>query len=496
MSEENIFDVIIIGGGPGGYHAALRAAQYGAKVALIEKNKLGGTCSNRGCIPTKALYSSAKLLADIREKASEFGINIEGSIIPDFKKAVERKNKVVSDLVKGIEGLFKFRKIPVYHGSGKVEGGDYKAGFEVSITSDDDKKEIIKGKRVIIATGSSPALIPSFNIDHERILTSDDILAPSFNTVPKRLLIIGGGVIGCEFANIMAVFGSKVTILEYLETMLATEEKAIIRVLKKKFKSLGIDVHTNQMVLKVERTETGVRATTVPSSTPKDKIDEAEKSVFEADYCLISIGRVKMSANLGLEKLGVNINRGQIIVNRDTCETDVKGIYAVGDVTGGLMLAHVACYEGDVAIANALASIGGFDIKPVIAQYYVVPYAIFTNPNIASVGLREKIAKQNFKVYTGRFFYSSLGKAKCMGEEEGFLMIVAEASTGRILGASCIGAEAPELISEIAVAMYHGLTTHQLAEVIHSHPTISEMVRETAEDVYGMAIHKAAKRRF
>ncbi|MBD3186739.1 SidA/IucD/PvdA family monooxygenase, partial [Candidatus Bathyarchaeota archaeon] len=373
-----------------------------------------------------------------------------------------------------------------------VEGGDASTGFTVSVTKDDGSKEEIKGKRVLVATGSTPALIPAFNIDHERIITSDDILAPEFNEIPEHILIIGAGVIGCEFANILATFGVKVTMLEFLPTMLATEEKRIVRQLSKKFKTLGIEVHTSQMVQSVENTGNGVKATTIPASTPKDQADSAEKSVYEADMCLVSIGRAKVSSELGLEALGVKMERGQINVDRKTCQTDVEGIYAIGDVTGGLMLAHVASYEGDIAVENLLKSIG-HEIEPREARYDVVPYTIFTSPNIGSVGLREKTAKENHDVYTGTFYYASLGKAKCMGEEYGFMMIVAEAGTGKILGASCIGAEAPELISEVTVAMNHGITAQELGEVIHSHPTISEMVLETAEDVHGRAIHKVGR---
>ncbi len=490
MSEE-IYDLAIIGAGPGGYHAAIRAAQFGANVALIEKENLGGTCLNWGCIPTKALYASSELVHKLKTHGEEFGVKC-GELKLDFEKAVERKNEVVKELVEGIDGLQNTWKNDVYKGHGKIIGGNIEEGFKISIEGGDSTT--ITAKRVIIATGSSPALIPAFNIDHDRILTSDDILHPEFKTVPKSLLIIGAGVIGCEFANIFSTFGSKVTMLEYLPSPIATEERLVIRELQKKLDELEIELHVSQNVLSVENTGDRVKATTCSADVPRDEVDGAEKSEFEADYCLVSIGRAKESGNLGLEEMGIESERGAIKVDNDTLETDCEGVYAIGDVTGGVMLAHVASYEGDVAVANALHNIGGFHTEPRTTDYSVVPATIFTNPNIGSVGMRRSDAKdKGINVAMGRFPYESLGKAKCMGEEEGFIMILADKDTGEIVGASCIGAEAPELISEISVAMKYGLTVAELSEVIHSHPTISEMVLECAEDVFGMAIHRRGR---
>ncbi|MFW9824229.1 MAG: dihydrolipoyl dehydrogenase [Candidatus Thorarchaeota archaeon] len=485
-----LYDIAIIGAGPGGYHAAIRAAQYGAKVALIEKKELGGTCLNRGCIPTKALYASVYSIERIKD-FKDLGIEIDRYEL-NFKKAIERKNKVVEELVSGIETLEKAWKNDLFYGHGKIVGGNFKEGFEVSIQGRDN--EIIKAKRVILATGSSPALIPAFNIDHDRILTSDDILEPNFATVPKKLLIIGAGVIGCEFANIFAAFGSKVTLLEFLSSPLATEEPLIVKELLKKFQSLGIEVITSQNVLSVENIGTGVRVITTSASIPRDQVDSAEKSVFEADLCLVSIGRVKESKDLGLEKLGIEADRGAIKCNTNTLETSAKGIYAIGDVTGGLMLAHVAYYEADVAVANALSSLGDFPVNKTMTDYSVVPATIFTSPNIGAVGMRRKAAKdRGIDVIMGQFPYKSLGKAKCMGEEEGFILTLADKETMKIIGASCIGVEASELISELALAIKHGLTIHNVSETIHSHPTISEMVLEGTEAAIGKAIHKKGR---
>jgi dihydrolipoamide dehydrogenase len=489
-----IYDIIVIGAGPGGYHSAIRAAQYGAEVAIVEKDKLGGTCLNWGCIPTKALYASAKLIESIEEKADNLGIKV-GNISLEFGQAVDRKNKVVEELVQGINGLLKIWKIAIYQGFGSLNGGDSVSGYEIMIKKA-DSITFIKGKRIIIATGSQPAMIPAFNIDHERILTSDDILSPNFKTIPKSLLVIGGGVIGCEFSNIFKRFGSKITILEYLPTILATEEPLVVKELKSKFEKLGIEIYENQNVLNVENTGSGVKAMTCSATVPRDQIESAEKSYYEAELCLVSIGRAKLSTKIGLEKFGIEVERGAIKVDPETLETNTKGIYAIGDVIPGIMLAHVASYEGDVAIANALSSLGGFDIHPRKADYSIVPATIFTSPEIGSVGMRRKsISDRGIEIFMGRFTYSALGKAKCMGEEEGFIMILSDKKTDKIIGASCIGAEAPELIAEITLAMQNGLTTHQVAETIHSHPTISEMVLECAEDVHGMAIHKKGRKR-
>jgi len=487
---EKQYDLAIIGAGPGGYHSAIRAAQYGAKVALIEKDKLGGTCLNRGCIPTKALLATAHYIEKIQD-AEKFGVEIKG-FSSNFSKVVERKNKIVNDLGTGIANLQKSWKNDVYIGCGKIVEGNAQEGFKVLIQGVNND-ELIHAKRIIIATGSTPALIPNFNVDHKRILTSDDILDSTFKTIPKRLLIIGAGVIGCEFADIFATFGSKVTLLEYLPSPIASEEPIIIKQLQKKFESRGIKIITSQNVLSVENTGSSVKAITCSASVPTEEIEQTEKSSFEADLCLISIGRNKLSKNLGLEELGIETRRGTIEVDPGTLETAVNGIYAIGDVTGGLMLAHVASYEGDIAVANALYSLKQFKVQSRRTSYRVVPSTIFTSPNIGSVGLKRNQAKHlGIDVLVGQFPYSSLGKAKCMGEE-GLLIILADKHTLQIVGASCIGESASELIAEITLAMQNGLTIENITNTIHSHPTLSEMVLEAAEAVIGRAVHKKGR---
>ncbi len=499
MSSEELYDLIFIGSGPGGYHGAIRASSYGAKVALIEKDdRFGGTCSNRGCIPTKALYSSARLIAEIKKKSEKFGININGGMSVDFSKAVEHKNKVVEELTAGIAQLLKMKKVSVFKGFGSLVGGDIYKNFDVSIKNGDEET-IIKGRRVILATGSAPANIPVFNIDHKQILDSDDILdyKKGFTEAPKSLIIIGGGVIGCEFANIFAEFGTKVTILEYLPRILATEEKIIVKQLKKEFNHLGIEICEGKNVLSVKSDGNEVTAVTCDASIPRDQLKDAETQIFKAEKCLVSIGRIKVSEGLGLEKFNIKVARGAIPVNRETMETPFTGIYAIGDCTGLLMLAHFASHQADIAVINSLSSIGRFeDVFPQKVDFSTVPGTIFTHPNIGSVGLRHKEAKEKYgELLVGRFSYASSGKAKCMAEENGMLMVIVNKWTDKIVGASCIGEAAPELISEISVAMRLGITAHQLTSVIHSHPTLSEIVLEAVEDVHGMAIHKAGRRR-
>jgi len=488
-----MYDIVIIGAGPGGYHAAIRAAQYDAKVALIEKEKVGGTCLNRGCIPTKALHSSAKLIENIVRHSKSFGVDINGDITPNFKNAVERKNAIVKELISGIEVLIRQRKVDLFYGLGKIIEGSLENGFNIEIKGKDIKQ--IKGKRIIIATGSRPTLVPSFNIDHKYILTSDDILAHNFYTIPKSLLIVGGGVIGCEFANIFNRFGSKVTILEYLPSILTIEEPLVVRELKKKFNIMGVEIYENQNILKIEKSDSKVRVIACSSQIPLNETDSAEKFTYEADICLISIGRKANIENLGLENTNIEVDQGKIRVNPYTLESAEKGIYAIGDVTGGVMLAHVASYEGNIAVFNALSSIGSFDTFPVVADYSVIPASIFTAFEIGSVGYKSKFLEdRGIKIRTGRFGYASSGKAKCMGEDEGFLMIITDEETNDILGASCIGVAASELIAEIALAMKNGLTIYDITNTVHSHPTLSEIVLEAAEDVYGLSIHRARRR--
>ncbi|MEE8185675.1 MAG: dihydrolipoyl dehydrogenase [Thermodesulfobacteriota bacterium] len=459
------FDVVIIGGVPGGYVAAIRAAQLGAEVCLVERDKVGGTCLNRGCIPTKALYASAKALSSARE-LKKFGIRT-GDLSFDIHIAVSRKNNVVKRLVEGVEKLLKAHGVEKVKGEGLVESPG-----RVRIKKTDGE-EAVNARNIIIAAGSEPAMVPAFNIDRKDILTSTEIL--DLDAIPKSLLIIGGGVIGCEFANIFAEFGSKVTLIELLPTILSSEERQISQLIARKFRGKGIDIHTEASVERIERIEGGIK--TVLS-------DGRE---FLTEKALVSIGRSLNTRGLGLEGLGIKTEDGHILVD-EKMETNIKGIYAVGDVVGGMLLAHVASSEGITAVSNALG-------KDKRMDYSAIPSVIFTDPEVASVGMKEEEAKEKgIDLKVGRFPYGANGKALCMDEGEGYMQVIADNATDRVIGCSIIGAHATDLIGEVTLAIKAGLKTGDIVETVHAHPTLTEITMEAVEDIHGVAIHKAGRR--
>ncbi len=463
------FDLVVIGGGPGGYTAAIRAAQKGATVGLVEKDRVGGTCLNRGCIPTKALYYSAKnLLAT--EKAEKFGIKISG-VEFNIAEAVRRKNDVVAKLVGGIEQLLKANRIELMRGNGSIE-----AEGKVKVEREDGSTEVVGAKSIIIATGSEPALIPAFKIDGTNVITSTEAL--ELNRVPESLLIIGGGVMGCEFANIFSAFGSSVKIVEILPRILSTEDPQAVRVVERVFKKRGVEVFTGTGVEEINIVEDGRVETRL-----------TDGRTITTEKVLVTIGRSFNSSGIGLEGVGVETDdKGRIEVD-SRMQTTAKGIYAIGDVTGGMLLAHVAAKEGLVAVENALGGTEEMD-------YSVIPAGIFTEPEIASVGMREKEAKEKeLEVKVGRFPYAASGKALTMEEPDGFVQIVADASTDKVLGATIVGAHATDLIGEVAIAIRQGAKVTDIADTVHAHPTLPELVMEAAEDVHGMAIHKAGRRK-
>ena len=455
--------ITVLGAGPGGYVAAIKAAQLGAEVTIIEDGEVGGTCLNWGCIPTKTLIASAEVLHKTRN-ARSFGLELDGTITPNIEKIVERKNKVVSTQIKGIRGLFKSWNVNLIEGRGVIIGPQ-----KIQVTLKDGSIQDVDTDKIIIATGSRPAQIPVFPFDGKRILSSDHAVNP--DSIPKSLLIVGAGVIGCEFAFIYKEFGADVTMVEMMPNAVSTEDEEISQILERELKKNKIKLLTNTSVDKVDLNDNGVSV-----QLSNDKIIEAEK-------VLVSIGRAVNTENIGLEEVGVNKGqRGEIIAD-NKLQTNIDGIYAIGDVIGGIMLAHLASKEGIVAAENAM---GGDST----VNYDVVPAAIFTSPEIGSVGLREKqVAEKGIKYKVGKFQFRGLGKAHAMGEISGMFKIICEQESDKILGAHIIGAHASDLIHEIAVAMEKGLTVKDIAHTIHAHPTLAEGIMEAAEDVHDMAIH-------
>ncbi|MFI5293539.1 MAG: dihydrolipoyl dehydrogenase [Thermodesulfovibrionales bacterium] len=453
----------VVGSGPGGYVAAIKAAQLGAQVTVIEDTEVGGTCLNRGCIPTKTIIASCDVLSKVRE-LDKYGIELNGTVVPNLAKILERKDKVVGTQVKGIRGLFKSWGIAVKEGRGVLT-----SPRELEVTLRDGGKEKVEADKIIIATGSRPAEITTFPFDGKKILSSTDALV--LTEIPKSLLVVGAGVIGCEFACIYRELGSEVTMVEMMNRAVATEDLEISELLERELKKKKIKLYTEVRVEKVEVRDDGVHAF----------LSDGREVV--AGKMLVSIGRTLNSDNLGCEPIGVaKGKRGEVLVN-EKMETSVPGVYAIGDVRGGMLLAHLASREGLVAAEN---SMGGDEVM----DYRVVPAAIFTSPEIASVGLREYEAEEKgIKIRMGHFEFRALGKAHAMGEISGFIKIIGEERTDRIVGAHIIGPHASDLIHEVALAMKTGRTVGDIGGTIHAHPTLSEGIMEAAEDVHGEAVH-------
>ena len=454
-------DVVIIGAGPGGYVAAIKAAQLGGKVCVIEKGELGGTCLNRGCIPTKTLYASAKL-ASLVSNAEEFGLEVKNAKI-NFTRVMSQKDEVVKRMTGGIGTLFKGNKITLITGSGKI----IRQGV-VEVKKADGSVESVEARNIIIATGSEPANIPTFEIDEEQVLTST--VALELAELPKSLLVVGGGVIGCEFASIFNAFGCEVTIAELLPTILATEDVQVTRQMRLFLKRKGIKIVTEANITAVNKNAESVTAI----------LESGEQ--LQAEKMLVSVGRKLNVEGIGLEEVGVKIADGRIAVD-EIMQTNVANIYAVGDIANRFQLAHVASTEGIVAAQNCMGI-------PATMNYNTIPNCIFTLPEIARVGLTEAQAKQEgYKVKVGRFPFMANGKAVGMRETEGFVKIVSDSETNDILGVHILGPHASELIHETALAIKLGATAVDLAHTIHAHPTLSEAIMEAAEATYGKAIH-------
>lgn len=448
--------VVVLGGGPAGDVAALRAAQLGAQVTLVERAELGGTCLNWGCIPTKALLSSADVLRKVRH-AADFGI-VVGEPKVDFARMMSRKDEIVLKQRRGVEAACKRKKVTVVRGHGSIEGD---AVVVDSVAHPFDF--------LIVATGTQPVGLPGIDMDHATVLTSDDVLR--LERIPKRLLVLGGGIIGCEFASLFATLGSEVTIVEVLPRILAPVDAKSTAYFQRLLEADGVRVLAGRRLEAVHEYRADGLSVTLDDGTTLD-----------GDALLVSIGRKPQTRGIGLEESGVVVNeRGHIVVD-DLLRTANPKIYAVGDCIGGLQLAHKGSAEGHRAAENAL----GHDVMPM--DWTVVPSCIYTHPEIAMVGLNAdaaKVAGHDTKIGQARF----VGDAKALaeGEGDGFAQIIADAKTGRILGATIVGVHAVEMIHEVCVAMADALTMDELGSIIHAHPTVSEMIMDAAQQGVGVA---------
>src|SRR6195256_5949510 len=461
---DSSFDVVILGGGPGGYVAALRAAQLGAKTAIVEKDRMGGTCLVRGCIPTKALLQSSELYS-LAKGGAAFGL-VADNIAFDWAAAQKRKTAVVDQLVKGVEGLLKAGGGTMIRGSGKRAGGG-------AIDVDGQR---VQAKDVIIATGSAVSRIPLKGA--ELTIDSDAIL--ELKEVPKRLAVIGGGVVGMEFAAMFAALGSKVTVLEMLPQILPMVEADLVTVYAKHLAGLGGEIHTSSKVAEVAKVGGALQVRFSSGGEGGGSVD--------ADQVLLAVGRSPYTEGLGAEAAGVKLERGRVVVD-DHLRSTAQGVWAIGDVIGGIMLAHVASYEGVVAVENIA---GHADRTP---EYHAAPNCVYTDPEIAHVGLGEKEAKdKGIEVKIGKFPFAASGRALTLGQSEGFVKVISDASSGKLLGAHIVGPRATDLIAEAMLAIQNGLTLEQIDLTIHAHPTLPESLMEAALAAQGRAIHIPNKR--
>lgn len=450
MSKQN-FDCVVIGGGPGGYVAAIRAAQRGLNTALIEANEMGGVCLNRGCIPSKALIANAEVLRKVRD-SKKFGISV-GEVSFDYALMKERKDSVVKRIRQGLEGLIASNKIKVFRGFGK-----FLSPNEIKVVGTDEA--ILEAKTIILATGSEPRGLPNFPYDYKKIHDSTSLL--DLTELPKSILIIGGGVIGCEFACLHRAFGVDVTVVELLPMILSTEGKNVSDVMTLALKKQGIKIETQAVTTRIEHTAEGLKAHLSDGRT------------LEAEMALLSVGRKYNTDQINIEKSGVIVEKDGSIPVNDRMETNVPHIYAIGDITGKWILAHVASHQGLIAADNASGN-------PATIHYTAVPSVIFTHPEVATVGYTlERAVEAGYDAKLGKFPFQALGKSQAAIETDGFAQVVIDKGTGEILGAQVVGYGASTLIAEMAVAISNELTIQSVSETIHAHPTIAEAWMEAA----------------
>jgi len=457
------YDVIVLGSGPGGYPAAIRASQLGKKVAIVEKESLGGICLNWGCIPTKALLKSAQVY-EYAKHAADYGINIQNPSA-DFGGVVKRSRGVADKMSKGVTFLMKKNKIDVIMGTGKLI-----APGKLEITAADGTKKVEEAKNIIIATGGRARQLPSMPIDGKKIIGYREAMA--LPSQPKSIIVCGSGAIGVEFAYFYNSMGTKVTIVEFMPRIVPVEDEDISRELEKQYKKQGIDIMTNSEVLSVDTSGAGVKAKV---KTPTGEV------TLEADLLLSAVGVVANIENIGLEALGIKTEKGKIIVDAHQ-QTNVPGIYAIGDCTPGQALAHVASREG----INAAEHLAGH--HPDAVDYNNIPGCTYCSPEIASVGYTEKAAKDaGYEVKVGKFPFIASGKASAAGATEGFVKVVFDAKYGEFLGCHMIGMNVTEMIAEVVTARKLETTAHEILTAVHPHPTMSEAVKEATAVAYGEA---------
>lgn len=472
MAQE--YDLVILGGGTGGYVAAIRASQLGLKTAIVEKGKLGGTCLHKGCIPSKALLRSAEVYATAK-KSEDFGVTT-GEVGVNFAKVQERKEKIVEQLHRGVQHLMKQGKIDVYEGLGRILGPSIFSPMPGTISvemNNGEENEMLIPKNVIVATGSRPRTLPGLEADGQYVMTSDEALV--MENLPKSIIIVGGGVIGIEWASMLADFGSQVTVIEYADRIVPTEDKEVSREMQRAMKKKGVKIVTSAKVL----SETLQKGDGVTISADV----KGETKEFSAERLLVSVGRQANVEGIGLENTEIQLERGFIQTN-EYLQTKESHIYGIGDVIGGLQLAHVASHEGIVAVEH----IANQNPHPI--DYTLVSKCIYSSPEAASVGLTEDEAKEKgHDVKTGKFSFKAIGKALVYGESDGFVKIVADKETNDILGVHMIGPHVTDMISEAGLAKVLDATPWEIAHTIHPHPTLSEAIGEAALAVDGKAIH-------
>jgi dihydrolipoamide dehydrogenase len=464
------YDIVVIGSGPGGYVAAIRAAQLGFKTAIIEKESLGGICLNWGCIPTKALLKSAQVLNDIKH-AKDYGIEASGQ--QNFEAVIKRSRGVADKMSKGVQFLMRKNKIDVINGFGKLV-----AKGKIEVTGADNAKQTVEAKHIILATGARARKLPAMPIDGKKIIGyREAMVLPS---QPKSIIVVGSGAIGCEFGYFYNSMGAKVTIVEFLPAIVPVEDADVSKELEKSFKKQGIDVLVNSEVTHVDTSGNGVVATV--------KTQNGEVKL-EADILLSAVGIQSNIEGIGLEELGIKTEKGKILVDK-YYQTNVPGVYAIGDCVPGQALAHVASKEGIICTENIGYNEKKFNHQPEPLDYGNVPGCTYCVPEIASVGLTEKQAKEaGYELKVGKFPLSASGKASAAGHTEGFVKVIFDAKYGEWLGTHAIGYNVTEIIAQTVTARKLETTYHEVLNSIHPHPTISESVKDAIEVAYGEAIH-------